>query len=135
MLAEASFHALGVAEVHLTLRLLYGTAPALLTSFILETTNRLIQVVFKFVPLRLGVDEAGTAVFTQVLGLGEPDGRHAGHRPQGARAVLGRPPAPSCWFEKACSRKGDNPPLPGKAGQPTILTLRLRAGLPSPCAW
>ena len=74
MLAEASFHALGVAEVHLTLTLLYGSAPALLTSFILETTNRLIQVVFKFVPLRLGVDEAGTAVFTQVLGLGSQTG-------------------------------------------------------------
>ena len=54
--------------------LLHGSAPALLTSFILETTNRLIQVVFKFVPLRLGVDEAGTAVFTQVLGLGSQTG-------------------------------------------------------------
>jgi hypothetical protein len=72
--AEAGFHALGVAEVHLTLTLLYGAAPPLLTSFILETTNRLIQVVFKFVPLRLGVDEAGTAVFTQVLGLGSQTG-------------------------------------------------------------
>ena len=34
----------------------------------------MIQVVFKFVPLRLGVDEAGTAVFTQVLGLGSQTG-------------------------------------------------------------
>lgn len=72
--AEAAFHVLGVMEVHLTLTLLSGTAPSLLTSFILETTNRLIQVVFKFVPLRLGVDEAGTAVFTQVLGLGSQTG-------------------------------------------------------------
>jgi len=32
--------------------------------------NRVITVVFKFVPLRVGVDEAGTAVFTNVLGLG-----------------------------------------------------------------
>ena len=31
-------------------------------------------MVFKFVPLRLGVDEAGTAVFTQVLGLGSQTG-------------------------------------------------------------
>jgi hypothetical protein len=72
--AEAAFHALGVAEVHLTLSLLYGTAPPLLTSFIFETANRLITVVFKFVPLRLGVDEAGTAVFAQVLGLGTQTG-------------------------------------------------------------
>jgi hypothetical protein len=72
--AETAFHALGVAEVHLTLALLYGTAPPLLTSFIFETANRLITVVFKFVPLRLGVDEAGTAVFAQVLGLGTQTG-------------------------------------------------------------
>jgi hypothetical protein len=72
--AETTFHVLGVAEVHLTLALLYGAPPPLLTSFILETTNRLIQVVFKFVPLRLGVDEAGTALFTQVLGLGSQTG-------------------------------------------------------------
>ena len=72
--AEAAFHALGVAEVHLTLTLLYGTPPPLLTSFIFETANRLITVVFKFVPLRLGVDEAGTAVFAQVLGLGTQTG-------------------------------------------------------------
>lgn len=72
--AETAFHALGVAEVHLTLALLYGTPPPLLTSFIFETANRLITVVFKFVPLRLGVDEAGTAVFAQVLGLGTQTG-------------------------------------------------------------
>lgn len=72
--AELMFHALGVAEVQLTLTLLYGTAPPLMTSFILETTNRLITVVFKFVPLRLGVDEAGTALVTQVLGLGSQTG-------------------------------------------------------------
>ncbi len=72
--AEVGFHALGVAEVHLTLWLLYGTPPALMTSFILETVNRLITVVFKIIPLRLGVDEAGTALFTQVLGLGANTG-------------------------------------------------------------
>jgi hypothetical protein len=69
--AEVGFHALGVAEAYLTLWLLNGTPPPLLTAFILETTNRLITVVFKFVPLRLGVDEAATAFLTQqVLGLG-----------------------------------------------------------------
>jgi lysylphosphatidylglycerol synthase-like protein len=71
---EAAFHALGVAEVHLTLWLFYGAPPALLTSFIFEATNRLITVVFKFVPLRLGVDEAATALFSQVLGLGANTG-------------------------------------------------------------
>jgi hypothetical protein len=73
-LAEISFHALGVCEIYVTLWLLYGRPPGLLSAFILETCNRLIIVVFKFVPLRLGVDEAVTALFTQVLGLGANTG-------------------------------------------------------------
>jgi hypothetical protein len=72
--AEIGFHALGVAEVYLTLRLLSGEPPSLLTCFILETANRLIQVVFKVVPLRLGVDEAASAWFTGILGLGTNTG-------------------------------------------------------------
>jgi hypothetical protein len=68
--AETGFHALGVAEAYLTLWLL-GIEPTLFVAFLLETTNRLITVVFKFVPLRVGIDEAATAVLTQqVLGLG-----------------------------------------------------------------
>jgi hypothetical protein len=76
--AEVGFHALGVAEAYLTLWLISGEGappPPLLTAFILETANRLITVVFKFVPLRLGVDEAATAFLTQqVLGLGANTG-------------------------------------------------------------
>lgn len=72
--AEVGFHALGVAEVYLTLRLLGHAQPPVLTCFILETANRLIQVVFKIVPLRLGVDEAATAWFTGILGLGPTTG-------------------------------------------------------------
>lgn len=66
--AEIAFHALGVAEVYLTLWLL--SAPvSILTAFLFESVNRLITVVFKFVPLRLGVDEAGTAVFARIIGM------------------------------------------------------------------
>lgn len=67
--AEIGFHVLGVAEIYLTLWLLNVTAPTLLTAFLFETANRLITVVFKFVPLRLGVDEAGTAIFAPLIGL------------------------------------------------------------------
>jgi hypothetical protein len=66
---ETAFHALGVLEVHVTLWLLLGSAPPLMTSFVLETVNRLITVVFKPVPIQVGVNEAGTALVTQVLGL------------------------------------------------------------------
>jgi hypothetical protein len=73
--AEIGFHALGVAEAWLTLWLINGTPPSLMAAFIVETTNRLITVVFKFVPLRLGVDEAATAFLTQqVLGMGARPG-------------------------------------------------------------
>ena len=67
---EMLFHALGVVEVWITLGLLLGaSAPTLLTTFLLEAVNRTITVVFKFVPLRLGVDEAGTEIVTRTLGL------------------------------------------------------------------
>jgi hypothetical protein len=72
--AEGGFHALGVLEIHLTWWLMLGAPPALLTSFVLEGANRLITVVFKFVPLRLGVDEFGTAAFTTLLGFGATPG-------------------------------------------------------------
>lgn len=70
VLCEAAFHALGVVEIYVTLWLLTGAAPSLITAFLLESVNRVITVVFKVVPLRVGVDEAGTALFTNVLGLG-----------------------------------------------------------------
>jgi hypothetical protein len=67
--AETSFHAFGVAEMYLTLWLLNGTAPSLVTAFMFESAARLITVVFKFVPLRLGVDEAGITAFARIIGL------------------------------------------------------------------
>ncbi len=71
---ELGFHVLGVAEKHLTLWLILPTPPSLLTSFIVETADRLITVAFKFVPYQVGFGEAGTAVVTQVLGLGAAPG-------------------------------------------------------------
>jgi hypothetical protein len=68
--AETMFHALGVLEVHVTWWLIQGAPPPLLTSFIFEGANRLVQVLFKFVPLRTGVDEVTTGGFTQMLGFG-----------------------------------------------------------------
>src|SRR5436190_66207 len=67
--AEIGFHVLGVAELYLTLWLLSTTGPTLLYAFLFETANRLITVVFKVVPLRLGVDEVGTAWFATLIGL------------------------------------------------------------------
>jgi hypothetical protein len=71
---ELAFHALGVAEKHLTLWLILPSPPALLTSFIVETADRLITVAFKFVPFQVGVGEVGTGLVTQILGLGAAPG-------------------------------------------------------------
>lgn len=68
--AELAFHVLGVLETALTVWLVLGAAPPLVTAFILEGVNRLVQVVFKPVPLRAGVDEITTGTFTRMLGYG-----------------------------------------------------------------
>jgi hypothetical protein len=67
--AEMGFHALGVMEIYLTLWVLMDAPPPLMTAFILETANRFVTVVFKVVPLRLGVDEAASTYVAQLLGL------------------------------------------------------------------
>ena len=69
IMLELVFHALGVAEKHLTLWLILPSPPTLLTSFIIETADRLITVAFKFVPFQVGFGEAGTGLITNILGL------------------------------------------------------------------
>jgi hypothetical protein len=71
MLYEFLFHAAGVAEIYVLLILLAGGSPRtlLLEAIVLETANRLITVVFKFVPMRIGVDEAGSELVAQALAL------------------------------------------------------------------
>jgi hypothetical protein len=67
--SEIGFHVLGVLEMYVALMYILP-APSLLLAFILEAANRLITVLFKFVPMRTGVDEAGTGSLTQILGYG-----------------------------------------------------------------
>jgi hypothetical protein len=70
---ETVYHVAGVAEVFVTL-MWVSHAPTLLVAFVLETANRATNVIFKFVPLRIGVDEAGTGGLTNVLGYSMVDG-------------------------------------------------------------
>lgn len=72
---EICFHLAGIAEVYTTLFFISDTiAPTLLTAFILESVNRVITVVFKFVPLRTGVDEYGSGALAKVLGFTRASG-------------------------------------------------------------
>lgn len=72
---EFCFHLAGVAEVYTTLSFVSETiAPTLFTAFILESVNRVINVAFKFVPLRTGVDEYGSGALAKVLGFTKATG-------------------------------------------------------------
>ena len=73
MLLEAGYHLSGVAEVY-TVLYFFTDHPSLLTAFVLESVNRVINVVFKFIPLRLGVDEAGSGWMTEALRFGKASG-------------------------------------------------------------
>ena len=67
---ELGFHALAVLEIYLVLAFVSDVPPTLLDAFVLESANRLLAAAFKVVPLRIGVDEAGTAAVAGVLGFG-----------------------------------------------------------------
>lgn len=72
---ELCFHLAGVLEVYTTLSFISDViAPTVLAAFILESVNRVINVVFKFVPFRLGVDEGGSGLISKILGLTRPVG-------------------------------------------------------------
>lgn len=68
LLLEAGFHLAGVCEIYVTLIFISPQQPpTLLTAFILESVNRVITMAFKFIPLRMGVDEAGTGKVSKAL--------------------------------------------------------------------
>ena len=74
-LLELVFHAAGVAEIYTTLLFISpDSPPTFRTAFILESVNRIINVAFKFVPLRAGVDEGGTGQVSKVLGFTKATG-------------------------------------------------------------
>ena len=75
ILLEACFHLAGAAEIYVVLSFISpDQPPTFLTAFILESVNRVITVAFKFIPLRMGVDEAGTGRVSKVLQFAEVTG-------------------------------------------------------------
>jgi Lysylphosphatidylglycerol synthase TM region len=76
ILLEICFHLAGIAEAYVTLYFLTTAADgtpvlalSLLTAFILESVNRVITVVFKFMPFRVGVGEGSSEWFSSFLGF------------------------------------------------------------------
>jgi len=67
---DLGFHALAVLEVYVTLLWLLGDrSPTIVQSVIFEALNRVITVVFKFVPFRVGVDEASAGALAPMLSV------------------------------------------------------------------
>lgn len=65
---EAAFHVGAVAEVWIVLAQLLPSV-TVADAFLLESAGRFITVAFKFVPYRLGIDEAGSGAVAAVLGF------------------------------------------------------------------
>jgi hypothetical protein len=75
LLLQFAFHVAAVLEIYFLLTLLIGyTDRMLLIALILGTVERLIMIAFKFVPLRLGIDHAGSGSIADVLAIGAPVG-------------------------------------------------------------
>lgn len=74
LLLEICFHLAGSFEIYVTLSFISPLPPTLFTAFILESVNRIINLTFKFIPLRMGVDEGGTGMVAAVLGFAKHTG-------------------------------------------------------------
>ena len=67
---DLAFHAIAVFEVFLTLRWLLGDrSPTLAQAIVFEALNRAVTVAFKFVPFRIGIDEALSGALAPVLAV------------------------------------------------------------------
>ena len=63
------FHALAIAELFLTIGWLVGTWPTVAQAVIFSALDRAVIVAFKFVPFRIGVDEASSGMLAELLGF------------------------------------------------------------------
>ena len=119
---EMSFHLFAVAEVFLVLSAISGRTPTLVEAFVFEAANRIINVVFKVIPLRVGVDQAGTAWVATLLGFGGTTGVTLATT-RTARMVI--------WMAAGMAvlvRRGFSPTgLPTETGEPAVVAIMARA--------
>jgi hypothetical protein len=63
------FHGLAMVENYATLYWVMGGRPTVAQAIIFEALNRVLTAVFKFVPFRVGVDEAASGQLALLLGI------------------------------------------------------------------
>lgn len=68
VLCEGTFHVLSVAEAWVALYFLGHASISL--AIVLDTVQRMINVIFRIVPLKIGVDETFSGLMSNALGLG-----------------------------------------------------------------
>jgi hypothetical protein len=66
---DLAFHVLAVYEIYLTLGWVLGIQPTIAQALVFEVLNRAITAAFKFVPFRVGIDEALTGALAPVLAV------------------------------------------------------------------
>ncbi len=66
---QAAFHLGAILEVWVILQALSTGSASLADAFVLESAGRLVTVLFKVIPFRMGVDEVGAAVVAAALGI------------------------------------------------------------------
>ncbi len=71
---EAIYHSLAVAEVYVTVFLISPADAGWVSAIVLETVNRAVTIVFKMLPLRIGIDEAAAALVGRRFELGTTTG-------------------------------------------------------------
>jgi hypothetical protein len=72
-LCESLFHALSLLECWLIYRCLTGDT-AILPPLVFDGLNRVINILGRPIPLRIGVEEASTSLFATAIGVGGPVG-------------------------------------------------------------
>ncbi len=71
---QATYHALGIAEAYVILGFLNPTGTTWMTAAAFEVLNRGVTIVFKMVPMRVGVDEASAGLMATHLAIGPSTG-------------------------------------------------------------
>lgn len=70
LVCESGFHVLSFVEAWLTLWLLTGGS-YLIESFVLDTVSRVVKIVFRAVPMQVGVDEATAETVARAIDLAD----------------------------------------------------------------
>ncbi len=71
---QATYHALGIAEAYVVLSFLTPGGTTWTTAAAFEVLNRGVTIVFKMVPMRVGVDEASAGLMATHLAIGPATG-------------------------------------------------------------